>query len=166
MKYWVLILACFCNGLVNAQQKKPVAAQSIFLDDPRSPIVWIDSIQTDMNHLVIDKSCIDSINIIKDSVVRGRYDHTIGSLIIFPKPTVEMIRWPALLERLGVPDADRKLRVCINKTLVRQPAYLLIQPDFVKTIEITTERHWLHTEDANSKEFFLNIITKDAPLGP
>lgn len=158
-------MACFCNCLVNAQQQKPAVIQTIFLDDPRSPVVWIDSMQTDMNHLVIDKSSIDSISILKDSLVSSHYGHMItrGSLIIVPKPSVELIRWPALLERLGVPAADRKLRVCINKTLVRQPAYLLIQPDFVKTIEITTERHWLYTEDANSKELFLNIITKDVP---
>lgn len=152
--------------MANAQQQEPKTVKAIFLDDPRSPIVWIDSMQTDLNHLVIDKAGIDSISIMKDSLGSGRYGQTItrGSVIIVPKPTVELIRWSALLERLGVPPADRKLRVCINKTLVRQPAFLLIQPDFVKTIEITTERHWLHTEDANGKELFLNVITKDNPL--
>ena len=118
-KSWILILvACFCNGLVNAQQKKPVAA-SIFLDDPRSPVVWIDSMQTDMNHLVIDKAGIDSISLMKDSLGSGRYGQTItrGSLIIFPKPLVELVRWPVLLERLGVPAAKNSFSTSSPKTL-------------------------------------------------
>lgn len=165
MKYGILILViCFFSGMVSAQQK-PKVIESIFWDDPRSPIVWIDSMRTDMNHLVMDKADIDSISLMKDSA-DIRYGQTItrGSMVIVPKPGVELIRWPALLDRLGVPPADRQLRVCINKTLVRQPAFLLLQPDFIRTIEITTEHHWLRTEDANSKELFLNIITKDNPL--
>ncbi len=165
MKYGILILiVCFFSGMVSAQQK-PKVIESIFWDDPRSPIVWVDSMRTDMNHLVMDKADIDSISLMKDSA-DIRYGQTItrGSMVIVPKPGVELIRWSALLDRLSVPPADRQLRVCINKTLVRQPAVLLLQPDFIRTIEITTEHHWLRTEDANSKELFLNIITKDNPL--
>jgi hypothetical protein len=165
MKYWVVIAWMFCGGLLNAQEGIKINDR-VVMDVANSPIVWIDSMKTDVAHLVMDKAGIDSIYILKDSVVNKKYSHVMarGSLIIVPKPTVELVRLPALLERLGVPANDRNLRVCINKTLVRYPTLLLIQPDQIKTIEVTTERHWTYPEEANSKELFLNFITKVVPL--
>ena len=164
MRYWMAIACICCGGLLNAQEIK--INERVAIDVANSPIVWIDSMKTDIAHLVMDQAAIDSVYVMKDSMVHKKYAQVIarGSLIIVPKPTVELIRLPALLEQRGVPARDRNLRVCINKTLVRYPSFLLIQPGFIKTIEVTSDRHWTYPEESNSKELFLNLITQNDPL--
>src|SRR3712207_8120544 len=49
----------------------------------------------------------------------------------------------------SVSPADRKLRVCINKTLVDQPELILAVSTEILGVEVTTERNWINAEDAN-----------------
>lgn len=160
MKFVTLFLGfCLCCFCSNGQQR--MTDQRIVLSGEMPPLVWIDTMQTDLQHLVMDRSVIDSLSLKKDSVAaEGSSSKTLRDVIIIsPKPPVKLIRWAALLERQGVPPADRKLRVCINKTLVKNPALLLIDPAFVKTIEITADRHWTYPGEANGTEMYLNILT-------
>lgn len=102
----------FCGGLVRAQEGIR-ANERLVMDISYSPVVWIDSMRTDMAHLVMDKAAIDSLFVMKDSMVSKKYSRVIarGSLIIVPKTTVELVRWPAFLEQRGVPSRHSDIRV-------------------------------------------------------
>ena len=83
-----------------------------------------------------------------------------GVIIIHAKQTANMLRLDKILENSELQNADRKLRVCINKTLVKTPELVLIDKSDIESIEVTTDRHWINIEDANSGEKFINIITR------
>lgn len=159
----VLLLLCLSNVLMAQQKQKIQIIDKMVLNDTKSPIIWIDTMKTDINHLMVDRGSFDSLMILKDSAAVRKYgaDAVNGVLVMVPKKEVKVMRLPEFLELQGVPTADRTLRVCINHTLIRYPAYLIIDPSYIRTVQITPKRHWGYLEDTNSGELFLNLLTKD-----
>ena len=127
-----------------------------------NPLVLVDSFKTDISYLVLDPNKIESINILKDSLAISKYgvEAKDGVIIIQPKKNVQFLRIDRILDNNKIKGEDRKLRICINKTLIRETQLILIESSEIEDVQITTDRHWINSEDANSCERFINIITK------
>ena len=127
-----------------------------------NPLVFVDSFKTDISYLVLDPNKIESINILKDSLAISKYgvEAKDGVIIIQPKKNVQFLRIDRILDNNKIKGEDRKLRICINKTLIRDTQLILIESSEIEDVQITTDRHWINSEDANSRERFINIITK------
>lgn len=147
-------------GILHAQQRTGVR-ESVILNDSKSPIIWIDTMKTDINHLLVGNEKIDSFHLLKDSAAVRLYgaDAARGVLVMYPKDSVKLMRLPEFLEWQSVPAADRKLRVCVNHLLIRHPEYLIIDPSYIKTVQITQQRHGAYVNEASNGEFYLNLIT-------
>lgn len=157
----LIAVVFLCNAL-RAQKLQTV--ERIMLNDTKSPIIWIDTMKTDINHLLVDKESFDSLKIVKDTdIAARRYGVGVaaGMLIMFPGKGVRVMRLPQFLEYQGVPQADRKLRICVNHTLIKFPEFLIIDPAYVRTVQITPKRHYSLLDEAYTGELFLNILTRD-----
>jgi hypothetical protein len=132
------------------------------IDTTRIPIVFVDTFRTDMKHFVLDPENIKSINIFKDSSAVSKFGDAgkYGVIIIYPKANTTFLRVDKILNEYKLSDDDKKLRICINKTLMPTPQLILIDKSEIERVEITTDRHWTNTEDANSGERFINIVTR------
>jgi hypothetical protein len=130
-------------------------------DSSKQPYMLVDDIEVlDLKLLVISPDKIESITVFKDSnAIRMYGDKAIaGAVILKTKPNTKFLRITDLLEMYNISPVDKKLRICINKTLVSRPDLILIEASEISGVEITTDRKWIHAEDANSTERFLNII--------
>jgi TonB-dependent SusC/RagA subfamily outer membrane receptor len=127
-----------------------------------NPLVFVDSFKTDLSYLVLDPDKIESINILKDSSSISKYGDEAkdGVILIQPKRNFQFLRIDKILDNSKINTGDRKLRVCINNNLIREPQLILIESSEIEDVQITTDRHWINSEDANSCERFINIITK------
>ncbi|HMK20455.1 MAG TPA: hypothetical protein VK492_19780 [Chitinophagaceae bacterium] len=127
-----------------------------------NPLVFVDSFKTDISYLVLDPDKIESINILKGPPAISKYGDEAkdGVIIIQPKKNIQFLRIDRILDNHKISAEDRKLRICINKTLIRQTQLILIECSEIEDVQITTDRHWTNAEDANSCERFINIITK------
>jgi len=127
-----------------------------------NPLVFVDSFKTDISYLVLDPDKIESINILKDSVVISKYGDEAkdGIIIIQPKKNVQFLRIDRILDNNKINAEDRKLRICINNNLMKETQLILVESSEIENVQITTDRHWINSEDANSCERFINIITK------
>ena len=153
--------------LIVTASLKPVQGQFKALDksdiaDTSRPLILVDSFRTDMKYLIMDPQMIASIDVYKDSNAirkfgeKGKY----GVIIIRPKAGANFLQIAKILEKYSVSNPDRKLRVCVNNTLIQEPELILIEESEMLYVEITTERRWTASEDANSGEKFINIVTK------
>ncbi|MCZ2129415.1 MAG: hypothetical protein LC109_04020 [Bacteroidia bacterium] len=158
--FYIVILTLHLNSV--SGQTRIVLDGPSRIDPTRRPLVLVDTFKTDITHLVLDPQRIDSINIFKDSTAiskfgdAGRY----GVIIIYPKPYAKFLRVDKVLENYQLSNEDKKLRICINKTLMRDPQLILIESSEIESVEVTTDRHWINVEDAKSGEKFINIITR------
>ena len=150
-------------------QLNSVSGQSkIVLDAPNHidttirPLVLVNTFKTDFNHLVLDPKEIESIEVLKDSTAKLKYGDAgkFGVIIIYPKPRVKFLRVDKILKIYNLSNEDKKLRICINKTLLRNPQLILIEKSQIESVEVTTDRHGINIHDANSGEKFINIITR------
>ena len=115
-----------------------------------------------MSYLVLDPNKIESINILKDSLALSKYggDAKDGIIIIQPKKNVQFLRIDKILDNNKINAENRKLRICINNNLMKETQLILVESSEIEDVQITTDRHWINSEDANSCERFINIITK------
>ena len=127
-----------------------------------TPLVFVDSFKTNISYLVLNPDKIESINIFKGPPAISKYGDEAkdGVIIIQPKSDVQLQRIDRILDNNKIKGEDRKLRICINKTLIRETQLILIESSEIEDVQITTDRHWINSEDANSCERFINIITK------
>lgn len=140
----------------------------IRLDGPKrvdttiKPLILVDTFKTDLNHLVLDPKEIKSIEVLKDSTAKLKYGDAgkFGVIIIYPKPRAKLLRVDKILKIYNLSNEDKKLRICINKTLLRNPQLILIEKSQIESVEVTTDRHGINIHDANSGEKFINIITR------
>ena len=132
------------------------------IDTLRMPLIIVDTFRTDMKHFVLDPGNIQSINIFKDSSATSKFGDAAknGVIMIYPKPNTTFLRVDNILNGYKLCDEDKKLRICINKNLMPNPQLILIDQSEIERVEITTDRHWINTEDANSGERFINIVTR------
>jgi hypothetical protein len=112
--------------------------------------------------LVLDPNKIISIDILKDSTAISKFGDAakFGVVIIHPKTDVKFLRVDKILDNYKLSNEDKKLRICIDKTLVQDPQLILIENSEIEDVQITTERHWINVEDATSCERFINIVTR------
>jgi hypothetical protein len=127
-----------------------------------NPLVFVDSFKTDISYLILDPDKIESINIIKSSPAISKYGDEAkdGVIIIQPKKDVQLLRIDKILDNNKINSEDRKLRICVNNNLMKEIRLILIESSEIEGVQITTDRHWTNSEDANSCERFINIITK------
>jgi hypothetical protein len=127
-----------------------------------NPLVFVDSFKTDISYLVLDPDKIESINILKGPPAISKFGDEAkdGVIIIQPKKNIQFLRIDRILDNYKINAEDRKLRICINKTLIRESQLILIESSEIEDVQITTDRYWTNSEDANSCERFINIITK------
>ena len=132
------------------------------VDTTRRPLVLVDTFITDLIHLVLNPDKIESIDVLKDSTAISKFGDAakFGVIIIYPKPRVKFLRVDKILKIYNLSNEDKKLRICINKTLLRNPQLLLIEKSQIESVEVTTDRHGINIHDANSGEKFINIITR------
>ena len=152
-------------ALMTVQLNSVSGQTKVVLDEPTlpgTPLVLVDTFRTDMNHLVLDPQKVDSINIFKNSAALLKFGDAgkFGVIIIYPKTYAKFLRVAKILDNYKISKEDKKLRICINKTLMPAPHLILIENSEIISVEITTDRHWINVEDANSGEKFINIITR------
>lgn len=130
-------------------------------DTATLPFVLVDTFSTELKLLVINPKNIESINVFKDSTALATFGAKArhGAIIIKTKEDTKLLRTNQLLDKFNIPAADRSLRICLNKRLVSQPQMLLLEESEIQNVEITTDRQWVHPEEANSTERFINITT-------
>jgi hypothetical protein len=131
------------------------------------PLVLVDTLKTDLNLLVLNPENIESIHIYKDSIAISKFGDAgkFGAILIHPKADVRLLRIDKILDNSKLSIEDKKLRICINKTLVLDPQLILIENSEIVSVEVTKERNWVNAEDANSGERFINITTKTKRKG-
>ena len=127
-----------------------------------NPLVMVDNIKTDMQHLVLDPKNIESINVYKDSAAIAKFGEAgkHGVIIILPKADTRFLQLAGILDKYNISKADRFLRVCINQKLMKEPGLILIEESEFVHIEITSEINKIVSENENPEEKFINIITK------
>jgi ABC-type transport system involved in Fe-S cluster assembly fused permease/ATPase subunit len=116
-----------------------------------------------MKYLILDHQKIQSIKYAKDSntavIYGGNTKYEI--VVIKTKPNTALLNISTILSKYNILEGDRKLRVCINKTIISYPKLILIDADAILNVEITTEKNWINAEDANTNERFINIRCTD-----
>jgi hypothetical protein len=157
------------NPLVLVNTSKKDSGQTMIrLDGPslvdtsRKPMLLVGKFITDFDHLVLDTKDIKSISVLKDSTAISKYGDVgkFGVIIISPKPRVKLLRVDKILTKYNLSDEDKKLRICINKAIIRNPQMILIEQSQIERVEVTTDRQGINNDDANSGEKFINIITR------
>lgn len=111
---------------------------------------------------MLDPKEIKSIEVLKDSTAISKYGDAakFGVIIIYPKPRVKFLRVDKILAKYNLSDEDKKLRICINKAIIRNPQMILIEQSQIERVEVTTDIQGINNQDANSGEKFINIITR------
>ena len=163
MRAFILYIAILILHLNNASgQTKVVLDGPNRIDETSMPLIFIDTFRTDMKHFVLDPGKIQSINIFKDSSLVSKFGDAgkNGVIMIYPKPNTTFLRVDKILAEYKLPDEDRRLRICVNNNLMSCPQLILIERSEIERVEVTMNRHWINTEDANSGERFINIVTR------
>lgn len=157
MKLFLSYLFIFGLTISAAGQEKFVLVAG------KQPYFLVDTFQIDdLKNLILTPDKIESVNVLKDSSAIAAYGAKAkhGAVIIKTKPDTKLLRVADVLDQYKISKADQKLRICINKTIISQPQFLLLAADQIDGVEITTEKNWVHPEDANTNERFINIIVR------
>lgn len=161
MRIYVLSIAIITASIssVNGQVNTLVKSDSAMVS---TPVVLVDTFKTDMKYLIMDPRMIESIAVYKDANALAKFGEMGKHGVVIVKPTADAIFFQIgkILDKYKIANPDRKLRICINKTLIREPELILIEESEILDVKITTERRWTAFEDANSGEKFINIITR------
>lgn len=132
------------------------------IDTSRKPMVLIGKFITDLDHLVLDPNEIESIEVLKDSTAKLKYGDAgkFGVIIIYPKHRVKFLQVDKIFKIYNLSNEVKKLSICINKTLLRNPQLILIEKSQIESVELTADRYGINVEDTNTGEKFINIITR------
>jgi len=140
----------------------PAISQNRYsFDASKQPYMLVDTFRVDIKFLVISDDNIETVDVLKDSNAVKLYGDkaSYGAVIIKTKPNTKLLRFNDILDRYNISKVDKKLRICINKTIISRPELLLIEEREILGVEITTDKLWIYPEDANSTERFINIKT-------
>jgi hypothetical protein len=153
--------------LVNTSKKDTSGTRIVLIcktriDTSRKPMLLVGKLITDFDHLVLDTKEIKSIEVLKDSTAISKYGDAakFGVIIIYPKPRVKFLRVDKIFTNYNLSDEDKKLRIRINKAIIRNPQMILIEQSQIEKVEVTTDRQGINNQDANPGEKFINIITR------
>lgn len=128
----------------------------------KQPLVLVDTFKTYRPYFVIDAAKLESVTIFKDSSAMTKFGVAArhGVLYIKTKGKPHLLRVDDIIRRYAVSSHDSKLRVCIDKILVKEPQFILIEASEIQDVHVTTDRYWNLLEDRNSGERFINIVTR------
>ena len=162
MRAFILYIAILTLHLNSVSGQTRIVLDRHRIDTTIRPLVLVDTFKTDINHLVLDPQHIDSVNILKDSTTISKFGDIakFGVIIIHPKTYAKFLRIDQILDDYKLSNEDKKLRICINSILMRDPQLILIENSEIERVEVTTDRYWTNVEHANSGEKFINIITR------
>lgn len=153
--------------LVNTSKKDTSGTRIVLIcktriDTSRKPMLLVGKLITDFDHLVLDPIEFKSISVLKDSTALSKYGDAakFGAIIIYPKPRVKLLQVDKILAKYNLSDEDKKLRICINKAIIRNPQMILIEQSQIERLEVTTDTHGNNNHDANTGEKFINIVTR------
>lgn len=132
------------------------------LDLSNRPLVLLDTFKTNLQYLILDPQLIDSISIQKDSIAIAKYGAAgkHGVIVIYPKNNTKFFQIDKIIDHYNISKEDKNLRICINKTLIKESKLILIEKSEIQNVEITTDRNWINIEDLPSGERFINITTR------
>lgn len=156
MRTALLASLLFISELVSAQVRRIQAVRR------EEPLVLVNDTETDLKHLVLNPGNIEKLHVLKDSSVVATYGDKArhGVLLIVLKPKITLSKLDAVLNQFNIAEPDRKLKVCIDKILVKDTAKILVDPSEVSRIEITTERVLNYSFEEYTGEKYINIITR------
>src|SRR5215203_3931028 len=144
MKAFISLLVIFVlgNNSVSGQTRIVFDGRNR-IDPTRMPLVFVDTFRTTMNHLVISPDHIKSIDIFKDSTAISKFGEVgkYGTIIIYSKDHTTLLRVDKILNEYNISNEEKKLRICINKSLMENPQLILIEKSEIERVEVTTDRH-------------------------
>lgn len=152
-------LLCF---LFASQAVLSIAQEKSQFGPDNQPYFVLDTFEVDLIHLVISHEKIESVDVIKGIEAVSIYGDKAknGAVIMKSKPGVRLFRITDICRKHNIADADKSLRICINKTVMRKPELILIEEQEILSVEITTDRIWIDPQEVNSNEKFINITTR------
>ena len=148
-------LSLFSQQTRNRNENIPPALKN-------QPLIIVNSIETDFNHLLIKPDNIESINVLKDSASvagygeKGKY----GVILIQVKKGSELLQFPELITQFNIPEKDQKLKVGLDHILVKDINKLLIDKNDIRKVEVVTETLWYSALEAGTEERYINIEMK------
>lgn len=128
----------------------------------QQPLVIVDSVVTDLGHLLLNPDKILSIDILKDAATIAAYGDRAkyGVLIIRTKEKAGLLNLADLLDQFHIPAADRNLRVCIDNILVKDKHRILADKANIISMEVITDICWISPMEPGPEERYINIVTK------
>lgn len=132
------------------------------------PLIIVNSIETDFNHLLLKPENIESIDVLKDSASvagygeKGKY----GVILIHVKKGNELAQLPELITQYNIPEQDQKLRVALDHILVKDVNKLAIAKNDIRKVEVVTETLWHSALEAGNEERYINIEMKKEKTMP
>ena len=147
-----LPLFLFISGFANAQKE-------VFFQN--EPLVLVNNFKTNNSSLIIRPNSIDSVSILKDSAAVKPYGDMgkDGVILIFAKKSANLLTAADIINKYKIDSKDSNLRFAIDKTVIKDKSKILIEQEEIFTVSVTTDVRWMHVEDANSNERFINITT-------
>jgi hypothetical protein len=157
--FFLSVALCILTGTVVIAQNNPRNSQINPVALQESPLVIIDSFQTDMKHVVLNPDKIMSIDVLKDSSTVSRYGEKArhGVIIIRPKKEANIITLNELLDEFHITGADRTLKVCVDHIFVKDASKLVLERSSIKTVAIITDIIWEAPQLAGKEERHINI---------
>jgi TonB-dependent SusC/RagA subfamily outer membrane receptor len=158
-----LIITLFTGlCLIGAVSAQRTAICSRMIDADKQPLVFIDSVESDLNILWINPDDIKSIDILKDSTAVAKYGEKAknGVIIIRTKRDIEMIKLSELITQYSMSIKDKNLKVCKDKILVEDPDKILVSRSDIAKVEVITDNYWHTPLIAGPEEKFINIVMK------
>jgi hypothetical protein len=155
-----IMTACFYTA---SGQHQIIINEPGNIDATTGPLVCVDTLRTYMKYLDLDPQKIDSVNIFKDSLAISKFGEAgkNGVILIHPKKFTVFYRLHQVLDQYKIPAEKRSLGICLDKTLLAEPWFLLIESSGIEDVKITTDWHWINATDSNSGKQVINIGTKN-----
>jgi TonB-dependent SusC/RagA subfamily outer membrane receptor len=156
-----IVLSLFAQQTRNRNENNPPALKN-------QPLIIVNSLETDFNHLLIKPDNIESINVLKDSASvavygeKGKY----GVIIIQPKKGSDLVQMPELITLYNIRGQDLKLKVALDHILVKDVNKLIIDKNDIRKVEVVTETLWYSALEAGTEERYINIEMKKDKLMP
>jgi ABC-type lipopolysaccharide export system ATPase subunit len=159
---FLLFLGLFLSLYSTAQARGRLY---ISQDSSKQPLLLVNSLETGLNYLILDSKEVQEINVYKDSTAIKKFGERgkNGVVTIQTNEDVRLVRLPALLDKYNLPDSVKKLRVCVNDVLIKQPELLLIDESKVRGINTTALVDW-NDITRLSNETVINIMVEKTDL--
>jgi TonB-dependent SusC/RagA subfamily outer membrane receptor len=163
-KFVPAILIFLLTAATATAQPIRMDARGRAIPQDQQPLIIVDSVVTDFDHLLITADQILSIDVLKDSAAVAVYGDKAkhGLIIVHTKEKGAILSLAGLLDEFHIPEADRNLRVCIDNILVKDNNRILADKTNVVNVVVITGICWISPIEPGPEERYINIITKKA----